>query len=197
MPEPNNDFHRVSQGEGGRGAALPRGRQPPLRSLGAAAAHGGPGLSPRPGRGAGPRGVPAPALGGRSAPGGAVPRRALSGERRFNGRRGSSRRARERRAQLGSRAPGFPLSPLTAAGCGTSRRAARARGGPTCVRPPGGGGTAGSRSAAAVTYLRFSQKQKHDAETEHPAPGNGRRSGLQVLCPCQGRVVLLALLIKH
>lgn len=27
MPEPNNDFHRVSQGEGGRGAARRRGRQ--------------------------------------------------------------------------------------------------------------------------------------------------------------------------
>lgn len=80
-----------------------------------------------------------------------MPRRALSGERRFNGRGGSSRRARERRA--GVACARFPALAADCSRSGSSRRAARAQDGPTCVRPPGGGGAAGSCAAAAVFYV--------------------------------------------
>lgn len=172
----------------GRGAgSLASGRREPLGAADATVRRG-PGLSPHPGRGAGPRGVPAPAFGGRSAPGGAVPRWALSGERRFNGRRGSSRRARERRAGLGSRAPGFPLSPLTTAGRGTSRRAARARGGPTCARLPGG--TARWGAALQQQLFTYGSQRNKNTMLKLSTLRPGMAAGQGCRCSVRARGVL-------
>lgn len=137
MLEPNNDFHRVSQGEGGRGAARRRGRQLPsalpallLGRCSPSPARGGRyRSSPRSGRRRGCHRAP---RAGSRGPAHRAPCQALSN--RVPARRAAAR---------------APLPSAARAPTGTFRRDPRAR--PAAAAPGDGTGTAALCAAAGVS----------------------------------------------
>lgn len=183
MPEPNNDFHRVGQGEDGRGAARRPGQQLPAAPTalllgrrspspargcraGAAAARRGPG---------GGKSVSAP----RAAPGGkrglrAAPR-GSAGARGSRLPRGCAARApagtfrREPRPRPAAERPG--RQPHLGGACGGGPAAASDS--HLCKRPGTGPATPlegpvlqhGSWRSLVVTYLALKKKKKGSTET--------------------------------